>query len=376
MQEHPVPQNVTGYEFHLIGQMTLKQFLEVAVGVVVAVVINATNLPSFVKVPLMIIAGLSGAALAFIPLEGRPLDRWFFAFVKSIYQPTMFFWKKSAPIPEAFTYTQPKTVDTTTQVDYAPLRQARVSEYVQTVAPAQKDTVVDETETLMVQNILSLFDTDSSEQTPPSPPPAPMAPSVAPQITPAQTQRGFIQTLFIQTPEQTTATAQQTTPPHEETILPSPKGVIEQQTVFGYEKKDGVDTHTAEPTPVPIYDTSEVVMPLVPPKHEQKPLHPTVFLHDTPFPNPPTTPNIIAGQVLAGNQVVADAIITIAKSSDSSPVRALKTNALGRFATVTPLENGSYVITAEKDGYLFDNYSLVVDNQVVPPLSIASSTTT
>ncbi len=81
MQEHPVPQNVTGYEFHLIGQMTLKQFMEVAAGVVVAVLVYWTNLPVVFKYPLMAFVGLLGVALAFIPLVGRPVDRLFFAFI-------------------------------------------------------------------------------------------------------------------------------------------------------------------------------------------------------------------------------------------------------------------------------------------------------
>ena len=35
MREHPIPQDITGYKFHIIGSMTLKQFLEIAIGVIV-----------------------------------------------------------------------------------------------------------------------------------------------------------------------------------------------------------------------------------------------------------------------------------------------------------------------------------------------------
>ena len=45
MREHQVPQDITGYNFHIIGEMTIKQFAEVAVGVVIAVIIYTTNLP-------------------------------------------------------------------------------------------------------------------------------------------------------------------------------------------------------------------------------------------------------------------------------------------------------------------------------------------
>ena len=41
MQQHPVPQNVTQYQFRLVGDMTLKQFLELAGGMLLAYLIYA-----------------------------------------------------------------------------------------------------------------------------------------------------------------------------------------------------------------------------------------------------------------------------------------------------------------------------------------------
>ena len=76
MQEHPVPQNVTGYEFHLIGQMTLKQFFTAGIGVLFAIITNATNLPGIFKFPLIFIFGVGGFGMAFVPYEGRSLDKW------------------------------------------------------------------------------------------------------------------------------------------------------------------------------------------------------------------------------------------------------------------------------------------------------------
>src|SRR5260221_1033065 len=117
MQEHPVPQNVTGYEFHLIGQMTLKQFFTAGVGVLFAIITNATNLPTIFKFPLIFLFGVGGFGMAFVPYEGRSLDKWFLAFIRSIYHPTLFFWKKTNPVPEAFSYVQPKFLDTRPTVD-------------------------------------------------------------------------------------------------------------------------------------------------------------------------------------------------------------------------------------------------------------------
>ena len=95
IQQHPIPQDVTNYKFRLVGDMTLKQFLQLAVGIVLAVVTWGSPLPFFFKYPLAIIFAAVGLGMAFVPIEGRPLDQWLLAFIKSIYSPTIYTWKKS-----------------------------------------------------------------------------------------------------------------------------------------------------------------------------------------------------------------------------------------------------------------------------------------
>ncbi len=92
--QHPIPQQVTSYEFKLVGDMTLKQFLKAAVGIVVAIFIYKTGLLVIFKWPLMLISAGLGLALAFVPFEDRPLDTWLNAFLKSIYSPTIYLYKK------------------------------------------------------------------------------------------------------------------------------------------------------------------------------------------------------------------------------------------------------------------------------------------
>ncbi len=97
-EQHPVPQNISSYQFHLVGDMTLKQFLELAAGVVVGIIFYATGLPSLIKWPLIFLSAGFGAALAFIPFEERPLEQWIFAFFRSIYSPTLFHWEKQSGV--------------------------------------------------------------------------------------------------------------------------------------------------------------------------------------------------------------------------------------------------------------------------------------
>src|SRR5258708_2041983 len=96
MEQNPVPQNISLYQFDWVGDMTLKQFLELATGVVIGVIIYATALPGLIKWPLIFFSAISGAALAFVPFEERPLEQWIFAFFRSIYSPTLFHWQKQS----------------------------------------------------------------------------------------------------------------------------------------------------------------------------------------------------------------------------------------------------------------------------------------
>ena len=85
MQEHPIPQDITGYKFHIIGSMTLKQFGEVFLGVIIAGILFKTNLIAVIKWPLIMMSVGLGAAAAFLPIEERPLDHWIITFFRVLY---------------------------------------------------------------------------------------------------------------------------------------------------------------------------------------------------------------------------------------------------------------------------------------------------
>ncbi len=132
MQEHFIPQDVSNYRFHLIGELDLKQFLEIIVGVVIAIIINQFNWPGFIKWPLMIFFGGFGLIAAFIPIADQPLSHWIGVFFKNLFQPNKFFWKKEVMVPAYFTY-QPKS----------DVEQALNSQEAFNVTPAKKHKVID-----------------------------------------------------------------------------------------------------------------------------------------------------------------------------------------------------------------------------------------
>src|SRR3990172_10529665 len=100
MEQHPVPQNVTTFQFRLIGDMTIKQFGYLAGGAILAYIFYKLPLPFFISWPLTVLCGLGGFGFAFVPIEERPMDIWVLSFFRSVYSPTQYIWQKSKPAPE------------------------------------------------------------------------------------------------------------------------------------------------------------------------------------------------------------------------------------------------------------------------------------
>lgn len=160
MRQHPIPQDITNYKFHLIGNMTLKQFAELAVATIICFVIYKTNLIGFIKWPLIFLTAGLGAMIAFVPIEERPMDHWIKTFFKNIYNPTKFFWRKSNKVPDLFNYQV-----SSTQADYFapnvnlnPARKKRVLEYITSIPNQQQADDFDHEENQKITQLINQFD--------------------------------------------------------------------------------------------------------------------------------------------------------------------------------------------------------------------------
>lgn len=160
MKQHPIPQDITNYSFHLIGNMTLKQFGELAAATIVALIIYSTNLPGILKWPLIALTVILGIMIAFVPIEERPLDHWIITFFKNIYQPTKFYWKKEKHIPDPFNYKPGAQVLSYFQpdVDLSPARKKRISDYLQSIPGEEKVDAFDLAENQRVSQVLASYD--------------------------------------------------------------------------------------------------------------------------------------------------------------------------------------------------------------------------
>ena len=393
MREHPIPQDITGYRFHIIGSMTLKQFLEIAIGVVFAGIIYSTNLPAAFKWPLVIFFIILGGMAAFLPIEERPLDHWIITFIRAMYRPTQFFWKREATIPEVFNFTVNKnTTEAEFEIDLGPVKKERIKEYLTSV-PSTVDPYAFEPSD--VQRMSAILDSFAS------------VPTVQAQIEPAKVRKPQLEvrvrSLRPQQQEnvvyQTAADGSDTTRADGRlTAVDADAALIEMyQQRKQLSKQQKQVSEVAQEIAVPetenihIVDPTQVLSSENPGQtaavddtqmaysDEQAQYSDTVaaqgetqFNVNLPFPEPPTEPNKLVGMVLSPtNELITNAIVEILKA-DGTVARAVKTNALGQFFVTTPLESGQYVLVAEKDGLEFEPKQLELNGEIVKPIEIRS----
>jgi len=99
MDQHPIPRQITTFEFKLIGFMTLRQFIYLIIFIPLGFVAYFLFPIPLLNVFLGIIIGCAGIFFAFFPVNDRPLDVWIKNMFKRLTKPTQyFFFKKNTPI--------------------------------------------------------------------------------------------------------------------------------------------------------------------------------------------------------------------------------------------------------------------------------------
>lgn len=347
MDQHPVPQNISSYEFRLVGEMTLKQFFQVAGGILIGIVLFRMPLPFFLKWPLILVAVLTGVMLAFVPVNGRPFSQWIMAFIRSIYSATEFSWASTSAQP----------LDTLPQF----------------VNPS-KSSALDQLESQVFSRITTLLSGGVPAAAPaaqplPTEPVAPLPPSPSP-ITP------------LPTPAPMMAPAAFTPPPAAPTSAPT-RLVVSTETenhVIASHESAAPAIATPEVTdlpptpakpaptnPTPVYSASTLPMP--PPAAPQSLAPQAQTASNLPIPE---RPNIVSGVVMSGGQPVDGAIVEILNSATGIPVRALRSNKNGQFQTATPLSKGNYNISVEKAGLTFAPVSIICDDKIISPIQLSA----
>jgi len=173
MEQHPVPQHIASYEFRLIGDMTLKQFAQLAAGGILAIAAYALPLPGILKWPLVIFLAFLGFAFAFLPINERPLSTWLIAFFKATFSPTQFIWTKKTKKPDIFKPTFQKIgIPQTQHEGQIPEKQENIDQYLTSLPYAKEDkNPLDKKEESFLKEVDHLFQSTPQPQVAPTPQP-------------------------------------------------------------------------------------------------------------------------------------------------------------------------------------------------------------
>jgi hypothetical protein len=364
MEQHPVPQNVTTFQFRLIGDMTLKQFGYLVGGATLAYIMYKLPLPFFFTWPLAVLSAVSGFGLAFVPIEERPMDVWVLSFFKSIYSPTQYVWSRrtsgaKTPQPPATAPVQPQS--TTKRGDilntiFLPAAGAPATPPREVIVPAPKQSIFDRFFDLL------------------TPKPKTMPPAATQTRMPARTM-DFSPPPIVR-PSASIARALADTEDKVKKLQAELEGktgaesrVVELQSQLT-ELLAEQEKMMAELTKLRAPKTSTTTI--------QTPNSPTIQIIapgravKVGLPRLTTFPNVVTGIVKDKDKNLLPGVLVTVKDKDGVPLRALKTNRLGQFAASTPLPNGIYFVETEDPRlrYTFDRAQITLNGSIVPALEI------
>lgn len=330
MEQHPVPQDITGFKFKLVGDMTLKQFGELAAGAILAYIFYASSWNPFFKWPFVILFGSLGIALAFLPIEERPLDLWIINFLKAIYRPTIFVWKKN-PVGEILNLDSNNL--TTKPTIQKPVAQILPIDQID-LGPSWPYPQKDE------------------KTKPPPEEPATLALSIDQLANLRQEKLSELEEAKKKLQEVTKQAKEETF----QTQVGSSAVTVDQLADLRQEKLAQQDQ---QPRSIATSVPGVRVM------DKMKQNQPTISLSNQP--------NIISGMVVTDKGGPIEGVVILIKDKAGNSIRALKTNTLGQFVVATPMENGTYYVELEKPHYSFKVLEVTLSGQVLAPLEIPAT---
>lgn len=339
MEAHPIPQNITSFQFKLVGDMTLKQFMYLAAGLGTAYLIfilAAANAP-ILAWPLIVIFSLLGAAFAFLPLQDRPLDHWLKAFLKSVYTPTKRVWEKNGHI-----------------FSEEPFFNSRLNTFLSSQGQVSIPHISLPTNPIPIQ-------TSPPQVTKPAAPASLPTPEQLSETVKLAREAQNLQQQIIQTEHDLAQIKVDSAVPgantaayteHLNALLGNLQRLVRETTdVRSQLTKDQPKTEAARTIKVSIINPApraKVQLVLT------------------------SLPNVINGIVVDSTGNYLTDVVVVVRDKDGLPVRALKTNKLGQFTGATPLPNGTYTVEMEKDSFVFDILKIELDGKLLPAISIAA----
>lgn len=405
MQQHPVPQNITSFQFKLVGDMTLKQFGYLAGGIIAGILASKLPYPAIFNYTLAGTFAFSGFALAFLPIEDRPLDVWLKNFVISVFSPTQFIYQKTGGVLDFMNIDLTRGTQNASLVIEKNLKQDRFRDYLGTLSSPKKNPL-----DIAINSYLKTLDLDG--KTPQLQTITPtnrqnnatlerpsmdvkIRPLTIPPINTSDSANQPTDKIIKTGPDEqfqqihlSPASPTQTTTYVKNPYI-APKQEIKTQTInLDYLKSSLPDKvkqidETKQKTEEAARNQKELVKQKLQEaakrnildkspvnEHDKTTIDVSSIKKIYQTPQTPKTPNIICGTIVdASDAPIPGAIVEI-KNSAWIAERTMRTNMIGQFATITPLPLGTYTIFIEKPGASFDNIKILLDNKIVEPLLI------
>jgi hypothetical protein len=392
MENHPIPQDITGFEFKLIGDMTLKQFAYVAAGAIIGLVVYSLPIFTLVKIPLALMFVGIGVLFAFVPFQGRPLDVMIKNFFKAAFNPTQYVYQRIGA--QFLTDDTLVTTPGGKKQSLGENSQKQLKDFLNSL-PVGKNKL-DKKETVFFESLNQYGANQPLQTNPVVPPPHAFATDLPtkgnspvaalPQILKpikAEPNEELQKTAALLEKELEEAKAKEADKDkaNPEEYLKAHQKVLELQNNLNdltFQKQE------LESKLISLQQKMETQgKPLYAPSvAHQEQLKETKFVRSIPqnmqksagLPTAPEFPNVVTGIIKdpRGNPLAN--ILVEVKDSQGNAVRAFKTNALGQFASATPLTNGEYSIGFEdpRGQNKFDTVAFKATGEVILPIEIIS----
>lgn len=157
-RKHPVPQNVMDVEFKIVGDMSIRQFMYLVAGSLIAYIIYKSGMASFWRWAMMFLVGGISASVAFLPIEGRGMDIWLANFIRSMFKPAQRVWTKSEVIPSYFLSDYSNAIEAAYTITQAKNKN-KLTDYLSQI---DNDNDLEDSQQSRLSEISSVFNLDPS----------------------------------------------------------------------------------------------------------------------------------------------------------------------------------------------------------------------
>lgn len=380
MENHPIPQDVTGFQFKLIGDMTVKQFAYLAGGTIIGWFFFSLPIPLFIKIPITAFFILLGISLAFLPLAGRPMDTMLANFIKALFSPTQFIYQKTNTnlLFPKLTY----NLKLKTKKEAPKTAVKEVQRVFLQALPKMPKNKLDEKEMNFFKSLFGstvpprIISVNLKDQPKTNMPADTPQPSSQKNTTEMLQRKAFLierelenakkEETLQEMPLSTNQSVQ-----HQKVLelegqlqeVLKEKERLTEQLMLLQQKLGAQKEEIYTPTTASVKKETKNVRRI-----------PSALGKTLGLPIAPDVPNLIAGIIKNPRGQLLPNILVEIKDAEGNAVRAFKTNGIGQFASATPLANGVYTLTFEDPTKRnkFDTIEFTASDEIILPIEVIS----